>query len=88
MTQNRTGGIAKRLDDELEFLSRTMYDFNKSTATYLRDELGCKQVINPAVMTAISPTLRRRLNRCGNSVSVRCPSCNCHSSTTVNRGRS
>lgn len=46
MTQQRTGGIAKRLDDQLEFLSRTMYDFNKSMAAYLRNELGCKQVIN------------------------------------------
>jgi hypothetical protein len=46
MTQQRSGGQAKRLDDQLEFLARTMYDFNKSMAAYLRNELGCKQVIN------------------------------------------
>ena len=29
-----------------EFLSRTMYDFNRMMEKYLREELGCKQLIN------------------------------------------
>lgn len=46
MTQKRTGGRARRLDDQLAFWAQTMYDFNKQMAAFLRDELGCKQLIN------------------------------------------
>ncbi len=46
MTQERQGGRARRLADQLEFWSRTMYDFNKNMESFLRKELGCKQVIN------------------------------------------
>lgn len=46
MTQQRNGGMAKRLADQTEFWARTMYDFNKSIADYLRKDLGCKQLIN------------------------------------------
>jgi hypothetical protein len=46
MTQPRQGGMAKRLTDQAEFWTRTMYDFNKSIAEYLRKDLGCKQLIN------------------------------------------
>ena len=46
LTQDRTGPRARRLDDMTEFLSRTMYDFNKKMAKFLREELGCKQLIN------------------------------------------
>ncbi|GAB4468876.1 MAG: hypothetical protein OHK0029_41390 [Armatimonadaceae bacterium] len=46
MTQNRNGGIARRLDDQLQFWSETMYNFNRDMAKFLREELGCKQVVN------------------------------------------
>ncbi|HEY0867047.1 MAG TPA: hypothetical protein VGE01_06710 [Fimbriimonas sp.] len=46
MTQPRQGGIHRRLSDQTEFWARTMYDFNKKTADFLRNELGCKQLIN------------------------------------------
>src|SRR5882672_6118552 len=46
LTQERQGGRAKRLADQLEFWSRTMYDFNKNMETFLRQDLGCKQPIN------------------------------------------
>ena len=46
MTQPRSGGLKKRLDDQLQFLGETMYRFNAETARYLREELGCKQLIN------------------------------------------
>jgi len=46
MTQNRTGGKAKRLDDQLQFWSETMYAFHRETVDYLRKELGCKSLIN------------------------------------------
>ncbi|MDX1932016.1 MAG: hypothetical protein SFU56_05370 [Capsulimonadales bacterium] len=46
MTQERTGGRTARLADQLAFWSETMYNFHRDTAGYLRNELGCKQVIN------------------------------------------
>ena len=46
LTQPRTGGLKKRLDDQLEFIAETMYRFNAEIARYLREELGCKQLIN------------------------------------------
>jgi hypothetical protein len=46
MTQARQGGMARRLGDQLEFWTRTMYDFNREMARFLRQELGCRQVIN------------------------------------------
>jgi len=47
LTQRRGGdGFQKRLNDQYEFLCRTMYDFHKSMADYLKNELGCKQLIN------------------------------------------
>ena len=45
-TQQRDGGRKRRLDDQLEFYARTMHRFNTEIARYLRDELGCKQLIN------------------------------------------
>ncbi|MGP0068151.1 MAG: hypothetical protein ACLQGP_31705 [Isosphaeraceae bacterium] len=45
-TQSRTGGLKKRLDDQLQFFAETMYHFNAEIARYLREELGCQQLIN------------------------------------------
>ena len=45
-TQPREGGRKQRLDDQLEFYAQTMAQFNREMAHYLRDELGCKQLIN------------------------------------------
>ena len=41
-----TGGLKKRLDDQLQFFAETMYRFNAEIARYLREELGCQQLIN------------------------------------------
>ncbi|MCW5941485.1 MAG: hypothetical protein KIS66_04595 [Fimbriimonadaceae bacterium] len=46
MTQERTGGVGDRLADQLEFWCRTMYDFNAEIGRYLRDDLGCKALVN------------------------------------------
>ena len=46
LTQDRTGPKSRRLDDMTEFLARTMHDFNRKMEKYLREELGCKQLIN------------------------------------------
>ncbi|WP_169974824.1 hypothetical protein [Tautonia rosea] len=45
-TQSRSGGRKARLDDQLQFFGETMYAFNQEIARYLRDELGCRQLIN------------------------------------------
>jgi len=39
-------GLRRRLADQLEFLSRTMREFNAMIGDYLRDELGAKQLVN------------------------------------------
>ena len=46
LTQNRTGGRAQRLADQLQFWSETMHAFNRGMVEYLRKELGCKQLVN------------------------------------------
>lgn len=46
LTQNQSGGLNARLSDQLQFIAETMYKFNADTARYLREELGCKQLIN------------------------------------------
>jgi hypothetical protein len=39
-------GRAARMADEAEFLGRLMFNFNREIARYLREELGCRQLIN------------------------------------------
>jgi hypothetical protein len=46
MTQKREGGRHARLSDQTEFYARTMHDFNREMVRYLRQDLGCKQLIN------------------------------------------
>src|SRR5262249_45675001 len=45
-TQPRSGGMKNRLDDQLQFFAETMYRFNAEIGRYLREELGCPQLIN------------------------------------------
>lgn len=40
------GGRAARLADQTEFLGQLMFEFNKAIARYLREDLGCRQLIN------------------------------------------
>ena len=46
MTQDRTGGRARRLDDQLQFWAETMHAFNTRIAAFLRIELEAKQLVN------------------------------------------
>lgn len=46
LTQAREGGRQVRLSDQTEFLTRTMYDFNKEIARFLKEDLKCGQIIN------------------------------------------
>lgn len=47
--RNKKGDAAgreARLADQAEFMGRVMYDFNREIARYLREDLGCRQLIN------------------------------------------
>jgi len=47
LTQHRFGdNFQKRLNDQMEFFCRRMYDFNKMVGDYLKNDLGCKQLVN------------------------------------------
>jgi hypothetical protein len=47
LTQHRFGeAFQKRVNDQMEFLCRTMHAFNKMVGDYLKNELGCKQLVN------------------------------------------
>lgn len=46
LTQDGDGGRGSRRADQLEFLTRTMYEFNANIAQFLRTELGCQQIVN------------------------------------------
>ncbi len=41
------GGSAKRFSDQIQFFCEAMYDFNREMIRFLREDLGCKQVVNP-----------------------------------------
>ena len=45
-TQPRGGGRKARLDDQLRFFAETMRDFNREIGRYLREDLGCRQLVN------------------------------------------
>jgi hypothetical protein len=47
----------RRLDDQLEFYTMLMHKFNTEMAKYLREELGCKQLINAGNWKSVDPVL-------------------------------
>ncbi len=44
-----------RLDDQLEFFTMLMYDWNAGMQKFLRDELGCKQLVNAGNWKSVDP---------------------------------
>jgi hypothetical protein len=46
ITNNPGGPKGERVADQIECWTRVMYDFNTAMQKYLREELGCKQLIN------------------------------------------
>jgi hypothetical protein len=46
MTQPQSGGMARRVGDELAFYAETQRAFYGEMVAYYRDELGCRQLIN------------------------------------------
>jgi hypothetical protein len=55
MTQPQTGGMAKRVRDEVEFYAETQRKFYADITRYYRDTLGCKQLINASNWKTADP---------------------------------
>ena len=55
MTQPLKGGAAKRMRDQVRFLAETQRDFYAEIARYLRDDLGCKQLVNASNWVTADP---------------------------------
>jgi hypothetical protein len=50
-------GKARRMADQLEFLTETMRAFNQDIVNYLRNDLGCRQLVNCGNWRTADPTL-------------------------------
>ncbi len=46
MTQKQTGGMKRRVADEVAFVAGLQRDFYAGMAAFYRDDLGCRQLIN------------------------------------------
>lgn len=57
MTQSYTGGMHKRVSDQLEFMVRLQYDFYKEMTDYYKKELGCSQLVNAMNWKSADPVL-------------------------------
>jgi hypothetical protein len=55
MTQPQTGGMARRVADELAFLVETQRTFYADIVAYYRDTLGCRQLINACNWRTVDP---------------------------------
>lgn len=62
-TQERSGGRKARLDDQLRFFGETMYAFNQEIARFLREDLGCRQLINAGNWKTADPILLEDVER-------------------------
>lgn len=63
LTQPQKGGKAVRAADQLRFLGEAMYAFNKEMERYLRDELGCAQLVNAGNWKTADPVLLNDVER-------------------------
>src|SRR5262249_54301461 len=55
MTQDHKGGMAKRINDELEFFAVTQRQFYADIADFYRKQLGCKQLLNASNWVTADP---------------------------------
>lgn len=63
LTQPQEGGKAQRVADQVEFMATEQYKFYTEIHDYYRDELGCKQLINPNNWKTADPTRLNDLER-------------------------
>ncbi len=50
-------GLQRRLSDQLEFIACTMYEFNRMIGDYLREDLGCQQLVNAGNWKTCDPVV-------------------------------
>ena len=55
MTQPQSGGMARRVSDELMFYAQTQREFYAEMANFYRQELGCRQLINASNWKTADP---------------------------------
>ncbi len=46
LTRPWTGGMSRRIKDQVEFMARFQREFYRGMGEFLREELGCKQLLN------------------------------------------
>jgi hypothetical protein len=52
-----SGGRGRRMADQLEFWTETMYRFNEEIVRFLRQEVGARQLVNPGNWKPADPVL-------------------------------
>lgn len=50
-------GREERLSDQLQFMAQTQFNFNAEIKRFLRDDLGCKQLVNAGNWRTVDQTL-------------------------------
>jgi len=63
LTQAQEGAKALRLNDQTRFMAMQQYEFYREIHDFYRDELGCKQLINPNNWKTADPTRLNDLER-------------------------
>ncbi len=56
-------GFLERRADQLNFFGETMYNFNKEIGRYLKEDLGCKQLVNAGNWKTVDPILVEDVER-------------------------
>ena len=62
-TQHQTGGMAVRLADQLHFVARVMYRFNKKMVLFIHRNLGARQLVNAGNWKTVDPLLLNDVER-------------------------
>ncbi len=63
MTQYQYDGAAKRIDDETAFFAQRQHDFYADAAAYLRDALGCGQLVDACNYRTVDALLLEDVER-------------------------
>ena len=63
LTQSQEGGKATRVADQVQFMATEQYGFYKEIHDFYRNELGCKQLINPNNWKTADPSRLNDLER-------------------------
>ena len=68
LTLDQTGGMAKRVADEVHFFAETQRKFYADIGNYYRKDLGCKQLINASNWITADPVRLNDVERYTNAV--------------------